>query len=370
MFNNYETYIERFVNAAQLNDYGYMGASAFTVMYRAPFRYDYHLRCRCQDKQFKELVFYNDSNKYAKLKNDSNVIEFMRMKTSFSMRDTLDNIKYFLMKENFVALVPTDYGLIRMTSVNGIIDGIDFYSSDKLTEDVEREVVAFLTQNLVVKVDHSTKKAPIKLVCWSGKGYYSIACDFAKPDCKVDENYNDDIPYERMKELLCSDKKELLLLHGEAGTGKTTLIKQLSVDIDKPFYFINSKMIRSISVSAFIEYLLTIPNSVLILEDCETLFADRTVGNDMMSTILNLTDGILGDIMKCKMICTFNCPLSKIDKALLRKGRLSLIYEFGKLCIEKTRLHLPSAAQPMTLADIYNTVSNGNDEKRKPIGFK
>jgi ATP-dependent 26S proteasome regulatory subunit len=85
--------------------------------------------------------------------------------------------------------------------------------------------------------------------------------------------------------------------------------------------------------------------------------------------MLNLTDGIIGEAFGVKFICTFNCPVNKIDKAVLREGRLSLIYEFKKLSLEKTKELLPTATEPMTLAEIYNTDDNGNKNKDKKIGL-
>jgi ATP-dependent 26S proteasome regulatory subunit len=75
--------------------------------------------------------------------------------------------------------------------------------------------------------------------------------------------------------------------------------------------------------------------------------------------------------MKIKFICTFNCDLEKVDKALLRKGRLSLGYEFKKLSLEKAKAIYPDAKEEMTLADAHNaSVNNGYEEKkRKTIGF-
>ncbi len=87
-----------------------------------------------------------------------------------------------------------------------------------------------------------------------------------------------------------------------------------------------------------------------------------------LETILNLSDGILGNTLKTKFICTFNTNLRNIDKALLRKGRLRMRYEFKKLSIEKTKRLVEGATKEMTLAEIYNQEDNGIKDKEK-IGF-
>jgi hypothetical protein len=57
---------------------------------------------------------------------------------------------------------------------------------------------------------------------------------------------------------------------------------------------------------------------------------------------------------------------------MLRKGRLSLMYEFKKLSVDKVRkiLNDNSIQEEKTLADVYNLQSNGNEGMEiKRIGF-
>ena len=93
--------------------------------------------------------------------------------------------------------------------------------------------------------------------------------------------------------------------------------------------------------------------------------------NPVMPILLNITDGIIGDVLGIKIICTFNTNINKIDDALKRKGRLSLKYEFKKLSKDKVKNILPNENQDMTLADIYN-IKIENDYSKKEtrkIGF-
>lgn len=85
--------------------------------------------------------------------------------------------------------------------------------------------------------------------------------------------------------------------------------------------------------------------------------------------MLNLTDGIIGEALNIKFICTFNCPLSQIDKAVLREGRLKLIYNFKKLSLEKTKNLLPSATEEMTLSQIYCNIIGTQEKDSNSIGF-
>ena len=88
-----------------------------------------------------------------------------------------------------------------------------------------------------------------------------------------------------------------------------------------------------------IKTLVQMEDSILVVEDAEELISIRD-GNrsSNISWLLNLTDGLLGEALKIKVICTFNTPLKNIDEALLRKGRLIARYEFKELNIEKSIL--------------------------------
>lgn len=209
------------------------------------------------------------------------------------------------------------------------------------------------------------------------KGQYSIETSiykFNKWTTNIEDNYNDDVPYEKMKEVIKDDSDAgLIMLYGKPGTGKTSLIKSLINDNrDTDFIFVDTSIFDSISDGQFLDFIQDNRNAVFVFEDCEKMLMSRDeTGNDSIGTILNLTDGIIAESMKIKFICTFNCDVNKVDKALLRKGRLSLKYEFKELSLEKTKKIYPKADKPMTLADAYNA-ENENDfskEKRVKIGF-
>jgi hypothetical protein len=76
---------------------------------------------------------------------------------------------------------------------------------------------------------------------------------------------------------------------------------------------------------------------------------------------------LLGDAMHQQIIATFNCDLSSIDPALLRKGRLIANHEFNKLDVETSKnlseklgFGRDAIKGPMTLAEIYN---QGDDQE-------
>merc|ERR1711939_973093 len=129
-------------------------------------------------------------------------------------------------------------------------------------------------------------------------------------------------------------------------------------------------MAKEIASPQFLPFLMEYQNAILIIEDAENIIKDRsetTTPSQAVANLLNLSDGLLGDAMHQQIIATFNCDLTIIDPALLRKGRLIANYEFNKLDIESSKIlsdklgySTENITEPMTLAEIYN---QGNTEE-------
>ena len=205
---------------------------------------------------------------------------------------------------------------------------------------------------------------------------YTTWYDYKNHEIDIEQNYNDDIPYDRICELVETEEQaELLLFYGEPGTGKTSLIKHfISKYPNKEFVFLDGTLLANVQQDKLMAYFLENKDTVFILEDCEKVLMNREhYANPVMPILLNLTDGIIGDVLGIKLICTFNTALSNIDKALVRKGRLSLKYEFKKLVKEKVQKILKDNTinKDMTLADIYNYQEENDYSKKQQnkIGF-
>ena len=298
-------------------------------------------------------------------------------KHKFAFKDTLAKIgkeNYIILSET-IAVVPADDVMFSISMTAYRDDNVHLISLVKVIADNKEKAEEALEwfKEKVVEVPYKTKPTDAEYhVAYESRNGIALAkFTFKKVAMDIDKNYNDDIPIEKMNKLIETDKRALILLYGAAGTGKSTLIKHfIEEHKDKKFIYMDTKLVTNISDSSFLRFLMDQRHSIVILEDCERMLVSRNEHNPMMSTLLNLTDGILGDSFGVKFICTFNTPLNKIDTALLRKGRLSLKYEFKKLSLSKTKLHLPDAKEPMTLADIYN-VDDENDFSKKfsKLGF-
>lgn len=281
-----------------------------------------------------------------------------------------EEVKAILEKENPIIVLDNEIELfyffpLSIIKVNNTIettDGLTVFAYSK-------EIVKSWKEKLLWKEVQRSSNS-YSYACLSGFTIKTKALEFDKFETDIEKNYNDNLPLENIKTFLKNNDSGLILFHGEPGTGKTSFLKHIiSEEIDKKFIIIPKEIFNTAGQQSFLDFISEKKNTIFILEDCEKLLLKREKGASL-ETILNMSDGLLGSTFKTKFICTFNTDLENIDKALLRKGRLKVLYEFKKLSLEKTRLHIPDAEEGMTLAEIYNPDDNGAEcIKRKKIGF-
>jgi hypothetical protein len=201
----------------------------------------------------------------------------------------------------------------------------------------------------------------------------------------IEKCYNDDfVPiHQKIIKLLNKNESGLYLFHGDPGTGKTTYIKHLSSLIKRDIIYVPTSFTEYLADPSFLPALLHKKHSVLVIEDAEKalLARDPSDTSSVVSTILNITDGIMANVFNISIIATYNSPRQSIDKALLRKGRLKAEYHFEKLHKDKAQKIAKEINcnlqinESTCLADLYNTeddsvISTVELFEEKRMGFR
>jgi hypothetical protein len=132
----------------------------------------------------------------------------------------------------------------------------------------------------------------------------------------------------------------LTILEGPPGTGKTSLVALMVRRLDKShaFYVLPTAQSAALSAPELVPFWekqnKRHPDrvKVIVIEDAEELLWPRGRGNrDMVSSVLNIADGLVGRMLRLHILCSVNARLSVLDPAITRPGRLTAQRSFGML---------------------------------------
>ena len=137
----------------------------------------------------------------------------------------------------------------------------------------------------------------------------------------------------------CIPFKRGYLFYGRPGTGKTSTISAIASRLKRKVYKLNL-VAPGLCDNSLLDAVNSMKkNSVLVMEDIDSLFGVHREKHESFSTtfsgLLNAIDG-LGDSKGHIFIMTSNYP-DKIDKALRRKGRIDLEIEFTACTKEQAK---------------------------------
>lgn len=272
-----------------------------------------------------------------------------------------------------------------------IVSGVGSATPEPLSEDNLHVAVRFACKDKEQAKNMVELLAPFKLkeksniyILASEYGdlsFNALPVETSKTDLAL--NYGDEF-LETHKELIDSlnnTRSGLYLFHGLPGTGKSSYIRHLlSENIHRKIAYIPVSLIDRLTHPDMLPLLMRNKNIILVLEDAEKALLSRDITHDsaIVPTILNLTDGLIGDAINLSIVATFNTEKDNIDSALLRKGRLRMSHEFKKLSKENCKKIASSRGidpdqitEDMTLAEIYNHAHDAGfkvPEERR-VGF-
>jgi len=206
----------------------------------------------------------------------------------------------------------------------------------------------------------------------------------------VPTNYSVDVraAYARAaEELSCaSPRGRLTIVDGPAGVGKSYLVRALAASVEQAkFVLVPSDMLTELGHPSLITTLLYRRDNcpiVILLEDADGALVRRMADNiSSISALLNMADGILGELLDLRIVATTNAKKLDMEPAMLRDGRLSQRISVGPLSAEEATTALraidPNSTHVFvnetTLAAVYKvargaTASSATDDGAA-VGF-
>ena len=292
---------------------------------------------------------------------------FLQIKNIQVIPDTAYNIwEYF-----FDMYPPRREGLVYIGTITL------YYPSEfsgKSDEDFESDLEYYLEK---CNLEEKPEQPEIEIVQVNTKNQYTLDSypvlnDFSISDLDLHYGKGFEAFHDKLIQRFKSETKGLILLYGEAGTGKTFYIRHLlrhMTENEKVVIYMPPNMVDQLLNPNFITFL---SNSitqyarngnscVLLVEDAEPLLVSREhyMRSMGISNLLNFTDGLLNDVLNIQIICTFNVKIHELDKALLRPGRLIAHKEFKALsALNANRLAQQLGIKhrftvPVNISDVY-----------------
>lgn len=213
-----------------------------------------------------------------------------------------------------------------------------------------------------------------------------ITTDGLPAESNLDLYYGEDFPawHDQFVATIVGKKSGLSLIEGPPGTGKTTYLRFLMDKLKEThrFYYLPPSSLSCLVQTELVDFWVDENERhgrkkrfVVILEDCEAALMTRENDNrSQVSAILNITDGMFADFLRTHVICTINCPSSRLDPALLRPGRLVAHRNFGRLAAAaagRLAAHLGKELDPAddySLAEVF-AGSGVREETPRFVGF-
>lgn len=180
----------------------------------------------------------------------------------------------------------------------------------------------------------------------------------------------------------------LLLWHGPPGTGKTTALRSLAWSWRSwaRFHFITDPEVFLGSANYLMEVIQGRPSGtgndvspwqVLVLEDTGEFLAPdaKQVTGQALSRLLNVCDGVLGEVTKTLILVTTNEPLKTLHPALSRPGRCLSEIEFPTLSAREVREWCerhgiePPGSGRTSLANLYAAQKGRQAKRSSDEGF-
>jgi hypothetical protein len=252
---------------------------------------------------------------------------------------------------------------------------------------VTAEAEAWLWKEFPARVP-ADQSVPVSFWSVASRGGYSLSRGLEVPAwAEIRANYPAAVR-DRLDVLMTAsfrpgDGGQLVLWHGEPGTGKTYALRALAWEWREwceLHYVTDPEQLFGGRTDYLMDLVLEEPNEdkwkLIVLEDTGELLAadakERT--GQGLSRLLNVVDGIIGQGLRVLVLVTTNESLKRLHPAVARPGRCVAKVEFVPFAAEEAAGWLAGRGGDATetggtLADLFARAAGKEVDASVPIGF-
>lgn len=196
----------------------------------------------------------------------------------------------------------------------------------------------------------------------------------------VEETQHSDIYYSKLTNKKVRDlvkkikksKKGLSIFYGDKGTGKTSMIKNISKDINKDIFFIPNNLIDQVVLNPeFINFIKKNNECILVFDDFE-LAIDNSRYNPIVNNIIQMVDSLISDIVSVNIILIFNTEdVSEIEDSIDCNNIIDVV-EFEHLNEEESNKlseYLGDKTRYKNKNRLIDIIRGKNTNNKKRVGF-
>ncbi len=279
---------------------------------------------------------------------------------TYSTKLFIDLFKNYIQEKNyFTEILPADdnfiindkmfvkidddiycsYIIIDRQQENSLVSEVTFFYKDSESFKKVQAIIQELNGCLINFEEDEQNK--VNTVSVSSSGFELEPLDICEFDLDNFDGYYHKETVKDLNKLIKDIKKEpkgLSVLHGERGTGKTTVINYLSTKLDRIIIYIPNNVVEStIGNPEFRKFLKRFYRPILIIDDCEMLFNEFfPKSNVFTNNVLQMVDGFLSDTIEVNVVAIFNLDSEDdIDENLLEANNLLKVVKFESLLPEE-----------------------------------
>lgn len=279
-----------------------------------------------------------------------------------------------------------DHGMVHINGGDGDL-GIEYVTYHK---DTAEALEALIKEFVGARV--SAGRAYVLVATSNGPEFHSIgvaATDLERGN--YEQKTMEDFDHVVSDLKTNSPCGRLVVLDGVPGTGKTYLTRALLQLVPNAlFVVVPSNLIAELANPGMIGALMNTRSTqdaknevptIFLVEDADECLSKRAADNvNSVSALLNLGDGILGQMFDIRLVCTTNARYEDLDEAVTRPGRLCRYIHVDPLSVETSNTVYErltgkpgSFEKPHTLAEIYRLSRDGGwkpEPKKHAMGFQ